>query len=137
MKNVIVFLIVLFVLNSQVLSQELGQWRWSEQKFMEAPFDNSLHFGTGILPNIFEYGFKMKWWQADLMAIGLGVLYEVKDGLCPYEIFGYWGGEGFSFMDLQNDIIGVGVNRLLNYTIRIGVKRKNENKRINKSFRYY
>lgn len=33
--------------------------------------------------------------------LSAGVLWEIKDGLLPYEKYGFWGGDGFSAKDLS------------------------------------
>ena len=117
------FIVVIFVLMiffaSKCNAQELGQWRWSNQKFMDAPYDNIQHLGTGFIPPILEWKLKkIKWWQADLIAIGAGVVWEIKDGFVPYEKFGKYGGEGFSWMDVRTDIYGVVLSRMINISIK-------------------
>lgn len=43
---------------------------------------------------------------ACLIIFGLGILWEVKDALVPWEEHGFWGGDGFSFLDLLADAVG-------------------------------
>lgn len=45
--------------------------------------------------------------------LALGVLYEVKDALVPYEDYGRFGGEGFSFKDVVADLAGALVGDIL------------------------
>ena len=112
-------LILILMLSTALFGQEFGQWRVSHQKFMDAPIHNAQHLGTGLLPYALQWKFKrLKWWQVDLCAVGLGVLWEAKDSVIPYEKFGYWGGEGWSNMDIRTDIYGVVANRILNYSIK-------------------
>ena len=110
--------LVIILLTSFCHAQTLGEWRWSHQEFMDAPKKNVQHFGTGLISMTLDYTTNLKWWQSDLIAISCGVAWEIKDGFCPYEKFGYWGGEGFSFMDVKIDIAGVAINRILNYSIK-------------------
>lgn len=43
----------------------------------------------------------------------LGILWEVKDALLPYEKVGFWGGDGFSFKDLAADAVGCCIGLLI------------------------
>ena len=85
--------------------------------------NNIQHLGTGLLSFSFDrMGFK--WYQSDLMAMGLGLLWEIKDSVVDWEKVGYWGGEGFSVMDLKTDFAGVVINRALSYGFSKVIKNK-------------
>ena len=45
--------------------------------------------------------------EGALWALLWGIVWEIKDGLLDYEIYGYWGGEGYDAIDLQYDMIGI------------------------------
>ena len=44
---------------------------------------------------------------ATFATIGLGILWEVKDAYVPWEKYGWWGGDGFSWKDICYDILGI------------------------------
>lgn len=46
---------------------------------------------------------------ACILTLFIGYLWEVKDGYMPYEIYGWWGGEGFSWKDLIADSVGIAI----------------------------
>ncbi len=45
--------------------------------------------------------------MACIVALLIGFLWEYKDGLMPYEKYGWFGGEGFSWKDLIADFVGI------------------------------
>jgi len=93
-------------------SLRVGDWRVSKQPVsfnMSASLTHTI--GSAYLANSFENF--MPWWQADLAALSLGLLWEVKDGLVPWEAGGVIGGEGFSYNDFKMDLLGVLINRML------------------------
>jgi len=45
-------------------------------------------------------------------AVAAGVMWELKDAIMPWERFGFWGGDGFSFRDLAADLVGIGLGML-------------------------
>lgn len=106
-------LLIIGLLAGTLFTQEVGQWRISNQKFMDAPKQNIQHLGTGLISFTLDNTTNLKWWQSDLIALSAGVAWEVKDGFIPYEKYGYWGGEGFSWMDVGTDITGIIINRFL------------------------
>lgn len=110
------FLIVLvgFLINNC----HAQEWRWSDQKFMDAPEQNIQHLGAGLISFTLDNTTNLKWWQSDLIALSAGVAWEIKDGLIPYEKYGYWGGEGFSIMDIGIDITGIAINRVLWFSFK-------------------
>ncbi len=44
---------------------------------------------------------------AVLTTIGMGVLWEIKDGFMSYEDYGWWGGDGFSWKDVFANALGI------------------------------
>ncbi len=119
-KNLLIAIItILVVITSQSFAQEYGQWRWSQAKFDVTPEANTLHcLGSGFLADFMETKVGLEWWKADLTVISLGFLWEVKDGLVPYEKIPVFGSGGFSMMDLKLDIAGVVINRVASYGIK-------------------
>jgi len=78
---------------------------------MDMPDASALHMvGSMFLAGTFDND--RPWYDADMCAFALGYLWELKDGLIPYERAGLLGGEGFSWGDLQCDLIGVMTHRL-------------------------
>lgn len=77
--------------------------KWSEDKWLSTQgtvlkHDKLEHFfGSAGLALFFN-----PW-----VVIGLGIAWEIKDGLMKWEKFGWWGGEGVSWKDLVADISGV------------------------------
>jgi uncharacterized protein YfiM (DUF2279 family) len=48
-----------------------------------------------------------------LSLFAIGLLWEIKDAIVPYEKHGWWGGEGFSWKDLVANVIGIGLGLAL------------------------
>jgi len=90
---------------------EYGKWRWSDQPIMQMPDASAMHFTASLLLAD-KFSYTTTWWKADLMALGVGLVWEVKDGLVPYEKAGILGGEGFSTNDLIMDASGIIFNRV-------------------------
>ena len=113
--------ITLTILTNQLSAQDI-KWRWSKSTFDVSPEANTAHFiGSAFLADFLETR-GMKWWQADLTAIGLGLAWEVKDGLIPFEKVPVFGSEGFSMMDAKLDIAGVVLNRVTNLALNKIIK---------------
>jgi hypothetical protein len=92
-------------------------WRWSDDSIFKHKDSSALHcIGSAYLANRLE-SVGLKPYQADILTLAVGTLWEVKDGLLPYEKHGYWGGEGFSIMDLICDMVGIITNRLIQLII--------------------
>ena len=127
--NLLIILISLIFSNS-LFSQHISlkKWQWSDKPFWESPAANMGHFvGSSVIAyNLEKQG--MKWWEADLLTLSMGLSWEIKDGLVKDDYYGGIGGEGFSHKDLIADIAGVLVNRALTYTInKIVYKKRFEN----------
>ena len=88
------------------------QWRWSDLDIGQMIDADGLHFvGSSYLAGVFDN--TMPWWKADLATLGLGVGWEVKDALIPWELAGPIGGEGFSYKgDLILDASGIVFHRV-------------------------
>ena len=41
------------------------------------------------------------------VALVAGILWELKDAVMPWERYGFWGGDGFSWRDLVADAAGI------------------------------
>ena len=105
--------ILLIVLCFFVISdgQEYFKWRWSDQPITQNPDASGLHFvGSYTLAGSFDNS--VPWWESDLTTLGLGIAWEIKDGLVPWELAGFLGGEGFSWGDIICDSGGILLHRL-------------------------
>ena len=96
------------------------QWKWSNAPLFDhrQPMATQFHImGSAYMSSLFDN--HMEWWKADLLSLGVGVAWEVKDGLVPYDqlktykVISNLGGEGFSYTDLLADAMGIITNRLV------------------------
>jgi hypothetical protein len=136
-KFVFVISIILLFIN-KADAQNL-QWRWSNSSFDVTPEANATHFiGSAFLADALERK-GMEWWQADLTALGLGLMWEIKDGFVPYETVPVFGAEGFSKMDLATNVAGVVLNRVVNVGLEklFKLSRKSKEKQPDPSDIYY
>lgn len=109
------FLILLYLIPIQSFSLD---FRWSNQPIDQNIDASALHLvGSAYLSSTLE-DCGLKWYQADLISFGLGLTWEFKDGLMPYEKHGWIGGEGFSKNDLFCDLTGIVTNRLFHVVLR-------------------
>lgn len=86
------------------LNQLISKWRWAHDSWFTN--DKGFHcFGTSYL---FLALLKFLPLSHVLFSVFfLGLLWEIKDAIFPYERFGFLGGDGFSYKDLTADIIGI------------------------------
>lgn len=92
------------------LKQLIFKWRWSQDSWLTN--DKGFHcFGTSYLLFAFFRFFPLT--PSLLIVLFLGLLWEIKDAIFPYESFGFLGGDGFSYKDLTADIIGILLGCLL------------------------
>jgi len=103
--------ILLAFVTDRCHGQEMFEWRWSHDAILKNPDASGLHMvGSYSLAGSFDN--TMKWWESDLLSIGFGVGWEVKDALIPWEKVGVLGGEGFSVNDIKMDLAGIVVHRI-------------------------
>jgi len=57
--------------------------------------------------------------QSAVAVAVISVLWEIKDAIIPYEVYGFWGGDGFSWRDLVAGWVGLGAMMLLEDIISI------------------
>jgi len=62
--------------------------------------------GSGLLFLALMFITRLNCFDAYMVTIILGMLWEIKDGFVPYERYGWIGGDGCSVNDLTYDIIG-------------------------------
>ena len=121
-KELILKIILMAVLSGLLSAQgyiptrdssiDYGDWRISDEPLSFNKVASLTHsVGSAYLANVFDD--KMPWWQADIMALSAGLLWETKDGYVPWEKADELGGEGFSFNDLGMDALGIAINRML------------------------
>ncbi|HPI67298.1 MAG TPA: hypothetical protein PKZ16_02025 [bacterium] len=109
MKKIIIIIIFLITIINNLAS---AQWRtlpWNHDKF------NS-KWGSGIISQYDKLEHLTCYTTATIilddwkLPLALGVAWEVKDALIPYEKYGrFWGGGGFSYKDMAANIAGIGV----------------------------
>ncbi len=85
------------------------KWRddhWLSKQGTIIPYDKAEHaLGSAILA--YFATFFMPLLFACLLIMVAGYLWEVKDGYMHYEVYGWFGGEGFSWKDLIADFVGI------------------------------
>ncbi|MCK4297461.1 MAG: hypothetical protein KAX28_12505 [Candidatus Marinimicrobia bacterium] len=102
-----------FFFSASLSAQEYMQWRMSGcPLFCEGqPYATEAHMlGSAYIADLLDY--KMTWWQSDALIFGLGLTWEIKDALVPYEKAGAIGGEGFALNDVLANVIGITTHRL-------------------------
>jgi len=100
-------------------SSLFAKFRMSDEAIMTNKDASALHFiGSAYLSSNLEHA-GLRWWQADAAALLAGVSWEIKDGLLPYEKYGYFGGDGFSRNDIICDLAGIAANRILKESVKI------------------
>ena len=86
-------------------SSKLGEWRLAEDS-MEFTDDKQVH----ILSSFSVYSLlayhKVSPVKSAVITIGIGTLKEVYDAYVPWEIYGIWGGDGFSKYDMVYNVMG-------------------------------
>ncbi len=87
------------------------QWRWAKDNWLSKGgvilvYDKAEHFLTYCLLTV--AGLLLKLDHTGFILLILGVLWEIKDALLPYERAGFWGGDGFSWKDLVANGLGIG-----------------------------
>jgi len=113
----IIILITTLISLLLICNKAKAEFRFSDEKIFSNPDASMLHgVGSAYLTSSFEY-LGVAWWKADLLTLGLGLTWEIKDGFLPYEQYGWIGGEGFSKNDLLCNLAGVVLNRSLHYFI--------------------
>ncbi|HEA19674.1 hypothetical protein LCGC14_2100560 [marine sediment metagenome] len=85
--------------------------KWHDDKWLSRqgsilPWDKAEHaivsailayFATLLLPLL----------AGCLLVLFIGSLWELKDSIMPWEKYGFWGGDGFSWKDLIADFVGI------------------------------
>ena len=113
------------------MSGELGKWRWATDTY-ELTHDKEAHFAAcwGL------YYFFVHFWVSELWAsiatLLIGTAKEIKDALIPWEEYGFWGGDGFSYWDLIFDVAGLALALVVDliWPPHIRPPRKNEEEEV-------
>ncbi len=100
-----------------------GQWRsardhWLSKGGTILEYDKLEHFLVYFLA-AFMFSFKLPKKIVIALLFAIGLLWEIKDALLPYEKYGWWGGEGFSWKDLTANMIGMAVGVALHSWINL------------------
>ena len=80
--------------------------RWLSRNGTILPYDKAEHLVVSAILAYFAIQF-MPLLAGCLLVLFIGSLWELKDGYMPYEIYGWYGGEGFSWKDLIADFVGI------------------------------
>lgn len=86
-------------------------WRWARDSFFKPSGglrrDKIEHFaGSACLVSILRV-YEVDEKPSVSSVVSAGFLWEVKDAVVPWERFGFWGGDGFSWRDLAADGLGI------------------------------
>ena len=84
----------------------LANDQWDSRQGFIIPYDKLEHALGSLILACFLSLFLSPLLSA-LTTLTLGVLWEIKDALFPYEVYGILGGDGFSFKDLAADYLGI------------------------------
>ena len=92
------------------------QWRWARDSWLSRgglvlTYDKLEHFLTYL--GLTFIGFWLRIDSTIPILLMIGILWEIKDALLPYEKVGFWGGDGFSWKDLMANIAGIAVGYVL------------------------
>jgi hypothetical protein len=86
-------------------------WRWAQDSFLDPKMviqhDKLQHFAASA---VLYMGLRLLGGGEGQSVIAIGsacVLWEVKDGIVPWETYGFWGGDGFSWRDVVADAVGI------------------------------
>ncbi|MDQ7052701.1 MAG: hypothetical protein Q9P14_07365 [candidate division KSB1 bacterium] len=86
------------------------QWRWARDSWLSRgglilTYDKLEHFLTYL--SLTSIGTLLQFDKTIPALILIGILWEIKDALLPYEKAGFWGGDGFSWKDLLANFAGI------------------------------
>lgn len=116
MKKIFIIIIYLIFLINNFTQAKWRTLPWGQDKFNSkwgsdviSKYDKLEHFtcysaATAILDD----------WK---LPLAIGIVWEVKDALIPYEKYGQWGGEGFSHKDMIANIAGIGIGLFINRVV--------------------
>ncbi len=82
--------------------------RWLSMQGTILPYDKAEHAIVSAILTLIAMIF-MPLAMACLLVLFIGSLWEIKDGYMHYEVYGWFGGEGFSWKDLIADFIGIAI----------------------------
>lgn len=86
-------------------------WRWARDSFFKPSGglrqDKIEHFAASACLYSILRVYEAEERPSATAVFSAGVLWEAKDAVIPWERFGFWGGDGFSWRDLVSDGLGV------------------------------
>ncbi len=86
-------------------------WRWARDSFFKPSGglrrDKLEHFAASACLYSILRVYEAKEGPSASAVFSSGVLWEAKDAVIPWERFGFWGGDGFSWRDLAADGLGI------------------------------
>lgn len=103
------------------------KWRWAKDSFLcenlgwlgfvrrEPCLDKVHHFWAGLileLVGLLIFGF-LQWLPVTIVLAVSFLLWECKDAVVPWEEYGRWGGDGFSWKDLACSYVGILIGLLV------------------------
>lgn len=93
------------------------KWRWAKDRFFTWEYcrylcgeDKFIHFILGFVIQVVGGAISIIlncFWTFTFVHILGWVLWECKDALLPWEKYGWWGGDGFSWRDLIASYLGI------------------------------
>lgn len=91
-------------------------WRWSDPQIDHwFAYDKLTHFVGFSWQYLFLQKTGMFKDKEVLFTSSVSaLLWECKDALVPWEVFGEWGGDGFSYKDLIWSLSGIGISYWIN-----------------------
>ncbi|MDM7926723.1 MAG: hypothetical protein QUS35_11970 [bacterium] len=86
-------------------------WRWARDSFFKPSGrlrkDKIEHFAASACLYSILRVYEAEEGPSASAVFSTGVLWEGKDAVVPWERFGFWGGDGFSWRDLAADGLGI------------------------------
>lgn len=87
-------------------------WRWANDRWLShggvlLRYDKLEHFLVYLTLTYVVGVLFLTPLHTALVLFAVGLVWEIKDALVPYENVGFWGGDGFSWKDLSANILGI------------------------------
>lgn len=86
-------------------------WRWARDSFFKPSGglrrDKLEHFAASACLYSILRVYEAEEGPSASAVFSAGVFWEAKDAVVPWERFGFWGGDGFSWRDLAADGLGI------------------------------
>lgn len=111
MKKIIAFLLFACALNA---GPRLAHSSLNSPDGFFVKYDKAEHFGGSFVLCEAIYGLGIPNKKAAWATLSFGLAWEIKDAFVPDEKYGPMGGDGFCFLDLTADAVGVLASYLVN-----------------------